>query len=77
MRALIWRYIVNAHSEHEMEPVTEDDVHELKSDLSSWRCELLDVLHKNGMDIGDVDKKEKSGYSCVNTDIFQLLNINC
>ncbi|GAB1859857.1 Transient-receptor-potential-like protein [Camponotus japonicus] len=60
MRALIWRYIVNAHSEHEMEPVTEDDVHELKSDLSSWRCELLDVLHRNGMDIGDVDKKEKT-----------------
>lgn len=77
MRALIWRYIVNAHSEHEMEPVTEDDVHELKSDLSSFRCELLDILHSNGMDIGDVDKKEKSEYSCVNTDIFQPLNIKC
>ncbi|KYM93906.1 PREDICTED: transient-receptor-potential-like protein [Cyphomyrmex costatus] len=60
MKALIWRYVVNAHSEHEMEPVTEDDVHELKSDLSSWRCELLDILHKNGMDIGSVDKKEKT-----------------
>ncbi|XP_036148851.1 transient-receptor-potential-like protein [Monomorium pharaonis] len=60
MRALIWRYIVNAHNEHEMEPVTEDDVHELKSDLSSWRCELLDILHKNGMDIGGVNKKEKT-----------------
>ncbi|XP_077268928.1 LOW QUALITY PROTEIN: transient receptor potential-like [Temnothorax americanus] len=60
MRALIWRYVVNAHSEHEMEPVTEDDVHELKSDLSSWRCELLDILHRNGMDIGGVDKKEKT-----------------
>ncbi|KAL6265608.1 hypothetical protein P5V15_002402 [Pogonomyrmex californicus] len=60
MRALIWRYVVNAHSEHEMEPVTEDDVHELKTDLSSWRCELLDILHRNGMDIGDVDKKEKT-----------------
>lgn len=60
MRALIWRYVVNAHSEHEMEPVTEDDVHELKSDLSSWRCELLDILFRNGMDIGGVDKKEKT-----------------
>lgn len=77
MRALIWRYIVNAHSEHEMEPVTEDDVHELKSDLSSWRCELLDILHRNGMDIGGVDKKEKSKHSCVKTDIFRLLSINC
>ncbi|XP_018343411.1 PREDICTED: transient-receptor-potential-like protein [Trachymyrmex septentrionalis] len=60
MRALIWRYVVNTHSEHEMEPVTEDDVHELKSDLSSWRCELLDILHRNGMNIGDVDIKEKT-----------------
>lgn len=51
---------MNAHSEHEMEPVTEDDVHELKTDLSSWRCELLDILHRNGMDIGSVDKKEKT-----------------
>ncbi|KMQ87916.1 transient-receptor-potential-like protein, partial [Lasius niger] len=60
MKALIWRYIVNAHSEHEMEPVTEDDIHELKTDLSSWRCELLDILHKNGMDIGGINKKEKT-----------------
>ncbi|XP_011145806.1 transient-receptor-potential-like protein [Harpegnathos saltator] len=60
MRALIWRYVVNAHSEHELEPVNEDDIHEVKSDLSSWRCELLDILHRNGMDIGDVDMKEKT-----------------
>lgn len=60
MRALIWRYVVNAHSEHDMEPVTEDDVHELKSDLSSWRCELLDILGRNGMDISGVDTKEKT-----------------
>ncbi|XP_078053457.1 transient receptor potential-like [Augochlora pura] len=60
MRALIWRYVVNAHSEHEMDPVTEDDVHELKSDLSSWRCELLEVLRKNGMDIAGADTKERT-----------------
>nr|XP_033329419.1 transient-receptor-potential-like protein [Megalopta genalis] len=60
MRALIWRYVVNAHSEHETDPVTEDDVHELKSDLSSWRCELLEVLRKNGMDIAGADTKERT-----------------
>ncbi|OAD57353.1 Transient-receptor-potential-like protein [Eufriesea mexicana] len=60
MRALIWRYVVNAHSEHEMDPVTEDDVHELKSDLSSWRCELLDILQRNGMDIAGADTKERT-----------------
>ncbi|XP_076479805.1 transient receptor potential-like [Bombus vancouverensis nearcticus] len=60
MRALIWRYVVNSHSEHEMDPVTEDDVHELKSDLSSWRCELLDILQRNGMDIAGADTKERT-----------------
>lgn len=62
MRALVWRYVVNSHSVQEMEPVTEDDVHELKSDISSWRCELLDILRRNGMDIAGIDTKEKSLY---------------
>lgn len=62
MKALIWRYIVNTHSEHEMNPVTEDDVHELKSDLSSWRCELLEILRRNGMDIASADTKERSEF---------------
>lgn len=60
MRALVWRYVVNAHSEREMDPVTEDNVHELKSDLSSWRCELLEILRRNGMDIAGADIKERS-----------------
>ncbi|XP_043266628.1 transient-receptor-potential-like protein isoform X2 [Venturia canescens] len=60
MRALVWRYVVHAHSQHELEPVTEDDVHELKSDISSWRCELLDILRRNGMDISGASTKEKT-----------------
>ncbi|XP_011298063.1 transient-receptor-potential-like protein [Fopius arisanus] len=60
LRALIWRYVVNAHTEHEMSPVTEDDVHEVKSDISSWRCELLDILQRNGMDIGSVNVKDNA-----------------
>ncbi|XP_063978910.1 transient-receptor-potential-like protein [Diachasmimorpha longicaudata] len=60
MRALIWRYVVNAHTEHEMSPVTEDDVHEVKSDISSWRCELLDILRRNGMDIGSANVKDNA-----------------
>lgn len=60
MRALIWRYVVNAHNEHEMSPVTEDDIHEVKTDISSWRCELLDVLARNGMDIAGANTKGQS-----------------
>lgn len=60
MKALVWRYVVTAHSEHEMEPVTEDDIHELKSDFSSWRCELLEILKRNGMDTGGADLTNSS-----------------
>ncbi|XP_057320234.1 transient-receptor-potential-like protein isoform X1 [Microplitis mediator] len=60
MQALIWRYVVNAHNEHEMSPVTEDDIHEVKSDISSWRCELLEVLRRNGMDITGANAKEQT-----------------
>ena len=59
MRALIWRYVVSTQSERE-DPATEDDVHELKSDISSWRCELLDILNRNGMNIIGAAKTEKS-----------------
>lgn len=60
MRALVWRYVVADHCNQVMEAVTEDDVHELKSEISSWRCELLDILGKNGMDITGVDTKDRS-----------------
>jgi hypothetical protein len=60
MKALIWRYVVNAHEEHEMQPVTEDDIHEVKFDISSWRCELLEILKKNGMDTGDAEASDRS-----------------
>lgn len=63
MRALVWRYVVNAHSAREMDPVTEDDVHELKSDLSSWRCELLGILKRNGMDIAGANTEDRGRLS--------------
>lgn len=40
--------------------VTEDDINEVKSDISSMRYEMLEVFERNGMDISSVDKKEKS-----------------
>ncbi|VVD01670.1 unnamed protein product [Leptidea sinapis] len=41
------------------EPVTEDDINELKGDVSALRYELLDVLGRNGMDVSFTDRKEK------------------
>lgn len=40
--------------------VTEDDINEVKSDISSMRYEMLEVFERNGMDISSADKKEKA-----------------
>jgi transient-receptor-potential-like protein len=60
MRALVWRYISAKHREAEESPVTEDDINEVKGEISAAKCELLEVLHSNGMDISKADAKGKS-----------------
>lgn len=40
--------------------VTEDDINEVKSDISTMRYEMLEIFERNGMDISSADKKEKS-----------------
>lgn len=59
MRSLVWRYVSSMHRKQEENAVTEDDVNELKGDISSFRYELLEVLSKNGMDVSWVEMKEK------------------
>ncbi|XP_048481479.1 transient-receptor-potential-like protein [Plutella xylostella] len=60
MRALVWRYVSAMHRKLDDEPVTEDDVNELKGDVSALRYELLEVFEKNGMDVSFTDRKEKA-----------------
>jgi transient-receptor-potential-like protein len=60
MRALVWRYVSAMHRQAEDNPVTEDDISELKGEISAAKCELLEVLQSNGMDISKADTKEKS-----------------
>ncbi|XP_061717205.1 LOW QUALITY PROTEIN: transient-receptor-potential-like protein [Cydia pomonella] len=60
MRALVWRYVSAMHRKMDDEPVTEDDVNELKGDVSALRYELLEVFEKNGMDVSFTDRKEKT-----------------
>lgn len=37
--------------------ITEDDINEIKQDVSSFRFELLEILSNNGMTIPDYDRK--------------------
>lgn len=49
MRDLVKRYIMNRQREVQSEGVTEDDLNEIKQDISSFRYELLEILRNNGM----------------------------
>ncbi|XP_052861869.1 transient-receptor-potential-like protein [Anopheles cruzii] len=60
MRALVWRYVSAMHRRMEQDAVTEDDINEVKTEISSMRYELLDIFEKNGMDVSAVDRKEKT-----------------
>ncbi|KAI5741506.1 hypothetical protein M8J76_014316 [Diaphorina citri] len=60
MRALVWRYICLQHRQADTNPVTEDDVNEVKGEITAMRYELMNVLEKNGMDTSSADKKEKT-----------------
>lgn len=60
MRALVWRYVSAMHRRMEESAVTEDDINEVKGEISAMRYELLEIFEKNGMDVSAADRKEKA-----------------
>lgn len=58
MRSLVWRYVSAMHRKFEDSPVTEDDINEVKMEVSAMRYELLEVFEKNGMDVSCANRKE-------------------
>lgn len=60
IRSLVWRYVSAMQRRYDDSAVTEDDINEVKADISSMRYEMLEVFERNGMDISSADKKEKS-----------------
>lgn len=60
MRALVWRYVASMHRQVMESAVTEDDINEVKGEITSMRYELLEVLEKNGMDVSSAERKAKS-----------------
>lgn len=60
MLSLVWRYVSAMHRKMEESAVTEDDINEVKGEISSMRYEMLEVFERNGMDVSSADRKEKS-----------------
>jgi len=63
MRNLIKRYVMNRSREKVDEGVTEDDINEIKQDISSFRYELLEILKNNGMTMPSYYKPAMSSQS--------------
>lgn len=63
MRLLIRRYVTADQRKRDDFGITEDDVMEIRQDISSLRFELIDILHGNGMKTPTLDK-DGSGCKC-------------
>lgn len=59
MRELVNRYLMHRQMHEEGQGVTEDDLNEIKGDISSFRYELLDILRENGMKMNTHDTFRK------------------
>ena len=59
MRALLWRYVRSLQKKNEERPISEDDINEVKGDISSLRLELTIILGK--CDVYLIDTIRDSG----------------
>lgn len=61
MRQLIRRYVTAEQCKRDDSGITEDDVMEIRQDISTLRFELIDILHKNGMKTPRMEPHEAQG----------------
>ncbi|CAG0922613.1 unnamed protein product [Notodromas monacha] len=53
MKNLVRRYVTQQQCKADKQGVTEDDVNEIKQDISSFRFELIEILRNSGMKTGN------------------------
>jgi len=58
VRLLVRRYVTAEQRKRDEFGITEDDVREIRQDISSFRYDLIDILKKNGMCTPALDKEE-------------------
>ncbi|XP_075972310.1 transient receptor potential cation channel gamma isoform X3 [Anticarsia gemmatalis] len=61
MRNLVRRYVTVQQRRAECGGVTEDDVNEIKQDVSAFRCELVEILRNSGMNTSTVNAGAPAG----------------
>lgn len=62
MRNLVRRYVTVEQRKAESQGVTEDDVNEIKQDISAFRCEIVEILKGSGMNTSIVSGQAGGKY---------------
>jgi hypothetical protein len=73
MKCMVKRYVTAQQRKNDDTSVTEDDVNEIKTEVSSFKYQLFDVLSKNGWKTEGVHT-EDSGSQKQSTSYFNLEN---
>lgn len=60
MRMLVRRYVTAEQRKRDDFGITEDDVMEIRQDISTLRYELIDILRNNGMKTPTVDPTDSN-----------------
>lgn len=77
MRNLVRRYVTVEQRKAESQGVTEDDVNEIKQDISAFRCEIVEILKGSGMNTSNVSGQGTGKYLANIFCLFESKNINC
>ncbi|KAM7542787.1 hypothetical protein Aperf_G00000009328 [Anoplocephala perfoliata] len=62
MRELVNRYLIQRLKQEDGQGVTKDDLNEIRSDISSFRNEILDILRENSMRVNSNDHFRCGGH---------------
>lgn len=61
MRLLVRRYVTAEQRKRDDFGITEDDVMEIRQDISTLRYELIEILHQNGMTTPHINPQDATG----------------
>ena len=73
MRNLMRRYVTQEQRKAENEGVTEDDVNEIKNDISAFRFELIEIMRASGMNTGSATGPSGIRWRTNPADLFSIL----
>lgn len=63
MRNLVRRYVTKEQRNADNQGVTEDDVNEIKQDISAFRFELIEIMKNSGFNTSSASDQMQGGMS--------------